>query len=296
MSSNRIRVLNLGAALLSSLLSLACGSNSSDEPSGSSPNAGGAENARAGADMGASAGVSWSHTNSASGGASSSVAITTTLTTTTSCDKFSFFVTSLIAMRRGSGNENGFGGDLGGLTGADELCRQIAETSLSCAGKKIWRAFLSTTSEDAIDRVGGGPWYDRKGRLVANTIADLQQERPASADTAIKNDLPNEDGVPNHSPDGTQVDNHDTLTGSNGQGRLYSAKSTCGDWTSATYTQGKPRLGHSWPGGPSKNWVNAMDAEGCAAGVNLSERMGGGGSCVGCSGGYGGIYCFATTP
>jgi hypothetical protein len=44
-------------------------------------------------------------------------------------DHFSFFVTSIDAMRELSGNPNGFGGDLrfgqsDGLSGADEICRR----------------------------------------------------------------------------------------------------------------------------------------------------------------------------
>lgn len=214
-----------------------------------------------------------------------------------SCGPFSFFVTSLVAMRRESGSENGFGGDLGGLAGADELCRRIAEYSLPCAGNKVWRAFLSTSTEDAIDRVGTGPWYDRLGRTVALTVSDLANTRPANADPAIANDLPNEDGVPNHAPDGTQVDNHDTLTGSDEQGRYVgSAQGTCNDWTSTG--SGRPGIGHSWPGGPSPHWIAAHTAPGCAPGVNLSQQGGGGRgeSSVGAGGGYGGIYCFALTP
>lgn len=210
------------------------------------------------------------------------------------CELFSFFVTSLVAMQRESGSKDGFGGNLGGLAGADEICRSIAEYSLPCAGNKVWRAFLSTSQENAIDRVGPGPWYDRRGRVVALTTADLAKERPANADSAIANDLPNEDGVPNHNPGSGQVDNHDTLTGSDSQGKLAGADFTCSDWTSTS--GGKPRIGHSWPGGPSKNWINGHTAPGCGAGVNLSSAMGESGSCVGCSGGYGGIYCLATTP
>jgi hypothetical protein len=207
-------------------------------------------------------------------------------------------VTSLEAIRAQSGNVNGFGGKLGGLTGADEICRSIAESSLTCAGQKTWRAFLSTSTVNAIERVGAGPWYDRMGRVVALTVADLKKTRPGNADSAIANDLPNEFGVPNHNPDGTgQVDNHDTLTGSNSNGELYSANATCSDWTSTTGSG--PRVGHSWPGGPSQSWLNAMNAPGCAPGVNLSSSMGctgGSSSGVGCDGGYGGFYCFATTP
>ncbi|MBN1654924.1 MAG: hypothetical protein JXA30_14235 [Deltaproteobacteria bacterium] len=200
-------------------------------------------------------------------------------------------------MQRESGSQDGFGGDLGGLAGADDLCRRIAQYVLECAGNKEWRAFLSTSTEDAIDRVGTGPWYDFAGRTVALTVSDLANTRPANADRLIARDLPNEYGIPNHAPDGTQVDNHDTLTGSNAQGRnIGSASGTCNDWTSSE-SSGKPQIGHSWPGGPSEHWIAAHTAPGCAPGVNISNRGGGGGgACVGCSGGYGGIYCFALQP
>ena len=248
---------------------------------------------------------------------------------------FSFFVTSLRAMQELSGSADGFGGDLrfgeegpgAGLRGADLICATIAEQSMPGAGKKQWRAFLSAVEgEDgqevhAIDRIGEGPWYDRLGRLFANAKSELLEDRPTDADAAIKNDFPNEDGVPNHRPDPTQpaVDNHDFLTGSNEQGRLYNATATCLSWTSGTgdkTLEGKPRVGHSWPrsggpggggggggGGPGgdtnlANWISALTESGCAPGVNLIE-MGGpiaSSNTVGSGGGYGGIYCFALTP
>jgi hypothetical protein len=197
------------------------------------------------------------------------------------------------------------------------------------AGQKTWRAFLSATADengnqvDAIDRVGEGPWYDRRGRLVAASKEDLLTERPTGIDPAIKDDLPNEDGVPNHQPDPSQpeVDNHDTLTGTNANGRLYGATATCNDWTGNAGTEGKPRVGHSWPryggpggstgpggpGGPGDpgggdgsmaNWMSALDESGCAPGVNLIETGGPqpGSNTVGSGGGYGGFYCFAVAP
>jgi len=120
--------------------------------------------------------------------------------------------------------------------------------------------------------------------------------RPANADQAIANDLANEDGIPNQNPDGTgAVDNHDTLTGCNTQGRYAgSAAATCSDWTALG--SGQPQIGHSWPGGPSQNWMSAHTERGCDAGVNLVQDGAGSGTCVGCGGGYGGIYCFALTP
>src|SRR4029453_1002220 len=94
----------------------------------------------------------------------------------------------------------------------------------------------------AIDRIGSGPWYDRMGRLVSMNLTNLSAVRPTDADPAIKNDLPNENGTPNHS-DGAPgctgnscPDNHDTLTGSNDQGKLYAGTQnpTCDGWTKKT--------------------------------------------------------------
>lgn len=238
---------------------------------------------------------------------------------------FSFFVTSLKALQELSGSQQGFGGDLrfgesgpgAGLRGADKLCATIAERSMAGAGQKPWRAFLSAIDDGAgqpvhaIDRVGNGPWYDRLGRTFALTKAALVNTRPTGIDPAIKDDFPNEDGVPNHRPDPTQgqVDNHDTLTGSNAQGRLYSQTATCLSWTSATGNrtlEGKPRVGHSWPryGGPGggamdpAHWMSSLDESGCSPGVNLIE-MGPpnpNSTTVGSGGGYGGFYCFALVP
>lgn len=230
--------------------------------------------------------------------------------------KFSFFVTSLGAMRRLSLSQDGFGGDLRygeptGLAGADKICAEVAEMALPGAGAKPWRAFLSVTAGGpnggpvhAIERVGDGPWYDRLGRLVAANKADLLHPRPRGADPAIVNDLPNEHGIPNHK-DGAPgcidfwcPDNHDVLTGTNELGRLYSTNpdSTCNDWTSAE-PRGRPWCGHSWPREMSGvNWMSSLAEGGCAPGVNLIERGGARMPTVGAGGGYGGIYCFALVP
>lgn len=255
---------------------------------------------------------------------------------TPAAEKFSFFVTSLKAMRQLSGSDDGFGGDLtygetgdgAGLKGADKICSSIADKSMAGNGK-AWRAFLSAVRGadgkpvNAIDRVGEGPWYDRTGRLVAQSKSDLLGERPTGADPAIANDLPNEDGVPNHAPDvgGGDVDNHDVLTGTNDKGALFStdAGSTCLDWTSKRGDAGTPHCGHSWPrsGGPGgggfpggglpgggmmgsgNNWMSALNEAGCEPGAFIVEAGPpgrNGTKSVGDGGGYGGIYCFALTP
>jgi len=258
--------------------------------------------------------------------------------------RFSFFVTSVGALRTLSGSQNGFGGDLrygetgdgAGLRGADKICTAIAEMSMPGSGAKGWHAFLSAPAmgtapaANAIDRIGAGPWYDRMGRLFSASKANLIGFRPSDADPAIKNDFPNENGIPNHS-DGAPgctgnscPDNHDTLTGSDDQGHIYTGSSnpTCSGWTTAVGSAGKPRVGHSWPRTPSStntcsstggmggggmsmgnsgcygHWMSSLDEAGCAAGVNLQE-MGGpmaSNPTVGSGGGYGGFYCFAMTP
>lgn len=232
-------------------------------------------------------------------------------------EPFSFFVTSLRAMQELSGSQDGFGGDLtfgeqgpgAGLRGADKICATIAEQSMPGSAAKGWRAFLSASADEnqqpvhAIDRVGQGPWYDRLGRLVAQSPGDLVAERPQGADPSIIDDLPNEEGVPNHQPDPNMdpVDNHDMLTGSNKQGQLAGPGFTCSDWTSSVGDgQTRPRIGHSWPRSPDngRHWISDHDAGGCAPGVNINS-MGGpqpGDFSVGAGGGYGGIYCFALTP
>jgi hypothetical protein len=282
----------------------------------------------AGSEMGGTGGdsVGGGDTGASGGGASGATS------TPTELPLFSFFVTSLAALQDLSGSPDGFGGDLrygeaDGLSGADKICSEIAERSMSGASAKQWRAFLSTTAGGsdggpvhAIDRIGEGPWYDRLGRVVAMTREDLLNQRPNGADPEIINDLPNEDGVPNHAPEGELVDNHDMLTGTNDMGQLYTGlenplDSTCNDWTSAE-PMGNPRVGHPWPTGGGfdiaqqqqgggfggigdlANWMSALDEAGCAPGVFIVE-MGppmANNPTVGSGGGYGGFYCFALTP
>ena len=231
-------------------------------------------------------------------------------------EKFSFFVTSMKAMRMLANSEDGFGGDLrygtaDGLTGADKICTEIAEMSMPGSGAKEWHALLSTTTVNARTRIGQGPWYDRTGRLVASSLTTLIDEadngRPSDADAAIKEDLPNEDGVPNHRPDPNAEpdDNHHMLTGSNPMGELYTqeANATCMDWTTSSRdnaTTGRPRIGFSWSISNRIHWISGQTEGGCGAGVTGVGTVNGGSDpsnpIVGSGGGYGGIYCFAMIP
>jgi hypothetical protein len=227
--------------------------------------------------------------------------------------KFSFFVTSLSGLVELSKSDQGFGGDLRfgeatGLAGADKICTTLAEQSLAGSGAKGWRAFLSTAKGGASDapihakdRIGKGPWYDRLGRLVANDVSALLNDRPLGADPAIGDDLPNERGEPNHTTTTQGMDdNHDTVTGSNAMGMYDSANgSTCNDWTSTASTAGSkgPMVGHSWPSNQSgTSWIRAHNAPGCAPSVALVQMGAGSGTGIGNAGGYGGFYCFSLQP
>jgi hypothetical protein len=242
-------------------------------------------------------------------------------------EHFSFFMTSfnaLFGLAKDMDLPDGFGGDLrygekgerAGLRGADKICATIAEQSMPGSSAKKWRAFLSTSYEDAIDRVGEGPWYDRLGHVFAMTKEDLLNERPANADPAIVDDFPNEDGVPNHDPDGTgPVDNHRVLTGSNSKGKLFGEDANCADWTSTDTTIGRPRVGRSWGikafagmvlpdgggDGSFNHWISVWNEAGCGAGSTLVNKTTVTGvdldnPIVGSGGGYGAFYCFALVP
>lgn len=223
-------------------------------------------------------------------------------------EDFSFFVTSLDVMRELSGSQDGFGGDLGGLAGADMICQQAADKV--GFGAKTWRAFLSATDDGtgnpvhAKDRIGSGPWYDRNGRLVAQDLAGLLEERP-DGDAQTINDLPDEFGRGLKS----MGDTHDVLTATNAQGMLDSTDmaKTCNDWTSIDAVPsggggGFPgfgdglRVGHAWPANSGMNWMTAHTESSCKPGVNLVQDGPGDGSSVGAGGGWGAIYCFALQP
>jgi hypothetical protein len=233
--------------------------------------------------------------------------------------RFSFFVVSLERIKAWGG-PNGLGGNLGGLAGADAKCQEAAEAVGSC---RTWRAFLSATDDgtgkpvNAIDRIGDGPWYNVNGLLVAEDKARLLEQRPAAATDVVFNDgwkdwpfnecLTTELGNCNLS----YGDSHDTLTGSNRQGELFSTdkRYTCNDWTSTDVKVQLP-VGHSWNRhiGSTKeddaDWIYAhvncsgaakpdpggTTCNGCGAMINLTNATEDG---VGGYGGYGAWYCFA---
>ena len=77
----------------------------------------------------------------------------------------SFFITSV---------NPGQGADLGGLEGADAYCTTLAEAAGSTG--KTWAAYLSSSTENARDRIGAGPWVNAKGVTVATDVENLHSD------------------------------------------------------------------------------------------------------------------------
>ena len=189
-------------------------------------------------------------------------------------NSMSFFITSV-----GSGN----GADLGGLEGADRHCQGLAEAA--GAGNRTWRAYLSTIdsdgsgAENARDRIGSGPWYNAKGVLVAQSVADLHSD---SNKLSKENSISEKGDVVNGR--GDQPNMHDIITGSNLDGTAFSGEdyNNCNNWTSSG--EGSVQVGHHDRTGGGQNptsWNAAHGSRGCS-----QENLQG-------SGGNGLFYCFA---
>jgi hypothetical protein len=168
----------------------------------------------------------------------------------------SFFVTS---------KNPGKGGDLGGLAGADAYCQSLA--SAVGAGNKTWHAYLSTSTVNAKDRVGKGPWYNVKGVMIAKDLSDLigATANHINAETALteQGKAPNYLGGNPPAPLATPLE-HDMLTGTDDNGMATDA--TCNNWTSGA-DDVKATLGHADRLGRAagvNSWSNAHPSQGCS--------------------------------
>jgi hypothetical protein len=191
--------------------------------------------------------------------------------------EMTFFITSA-----GSGN----GADLGGLAGADQRCQSLAQAA--GAGGKTWHAYLSTQGAGAVnarDRIGGGPWQNAKGAVIAKDVAELHGKNNISKQTALteKGDMVNGRGdTPNM---------HDILTGSQPDGTAFAAGEdrTCSNWTKSG--QGAAMVGHHDRQGlrdddASKSWNSSHSSRGPDGGCSQNDLKS--------TGGNGLFYCFAT--
>ena len=189
----------------------------------------------------------------------------------------SFFITSA-----GSGD----GANLGGLAGADARCKQLADASgVAGASGKTWHAYLSAKASggqpavNAKDRIGNGPWYNAKGVMVAQNVADLHSDN----NKLWKENSLTEKVMPVNGR-GDTPNQHDILTGSLMTGMLASdtTDTTCNNWTSNA--TGAAYVGHHDRQGGGANptsWNSAHLSRGCS-----QENLVG-------TGGNGYFYCFA---
>jgi hypothetical protein len=188
----------------------------------------------------------------------------------------SFFVTSA---RSTTGN-------LGGLRGADALCQSLANAA--GIGNRTWRAYLSAEKDpengnrpvDARNRIGGGPWFNVNGVLVARDLIELHARRGEATVFVDERGQP----IAGQWPGSPRPIEHDILTGSAADGSLL-AGMTCADWTSSSSSV-SAQVGHSdglGPGGDTSgslsSWISAHANQDCS---NTAPR-----------GGAGRIYCFA---
>jgi hypothetical protein len=196
-----------------------------------------------------------------------------------------FFVTST-----GMGD----GGNLGGLAGADAFCEQLAVAQSADLARRTWHAYLSTSTVNARDRIGAGPWRNAAGVLVANSVAQLHDPANVAAggpldttwainDTSIPLDQTGA-VVPTGGASGGNV--HDILTGTLMDGTV-AANETCVDWTSnADDPNISARIGHTnrtGIAGQRQLW-NDVHSVGCSQSGTQNVTTGGG---------RGSVYCFA---
>jgi hypothetical protein len=338
--------------LVAALSALACGSSDSGDDTtavgGSSPaGVGGVANSGGGAgstSVPGGGGVSSSVVggNSAAGGAT---AVTTTTPVNTgdadtaiSAGEFSFFIIGVEFLKSkapgiscdstGKMCSGALGGNLGGLEGADALCTEAAKAA-NPGDNHLWRAYLSTSTVNAIDRIGSGPWYSAppsyasktnyasEGLLFASSKSDLTptNNRPGDSTTIVwKGSSASGMGSGTNNYPFNQCyldqlgvcvqnygDSHDIMTGTKTDGTVESGM-TCSDWTSNA-TSGKVALGHSWPRtfgdtSSSMNWSRSNESEPCGGTINLTSTMPNNLASayqngVGSGGGYGSFYCFA---
>ena len=194
-----------------------------------------------------------------------------------------FFVTSV-----GLGK----GANLGGLAGADAHCQALA--TAAGQGTRTWRAYLSTTAGgnaqavNARDRIGAGPWYNARGALIANNVADLHGDVQRDRNTIMGGTALNEKGAivagrGEASP--TNPNQHDMLTGTDSTGRSLPGDpntQTCNNWTSDAPAPAAAMLGHhDRNGGGNTSWNASHMSRGCSQ-ENLVA-----------TGGAGLFYCFA---
>lgn len=181
------------------------------------------------------------------------------------------------------------GGNLGSVEDADAFCKELATAVSAELGAKTWRAYLSSSTGDARDRIGTGPWRNQAGAVIANDLEDLHAQDPGEA---LDDTWPPADLSIALDENGEELENsvHDILTGSNADGTLFEGN-TCNDWTSDSMDD-TAGVGHSnRDGGGRPPSFNATHTVGCAPFTSNYQS-----GTVSSGGGRGSLYCFALEP
>lgn len=189
---------------------------------------------------------------------------------------FSFFITS--AGNPMGGDFRRTPDDADGLAGADEFCRAKAVAAVPESASRQWRAYLSTDTVNARDRVGAGPWFNHAGVMIAASVTELLDPASNKIDKATGLDetgatVPGRGDTPNQ---------HDILTGSTADG--VSSGNHCANWTSSAASGVTAQVGHfdrMGGGTDPMSWSSAHTTQGCSAAAFVP------------TGGRGSIYCFA---
>ena len=192
----------------------------------------------------------------------------------------------------------GDGGNLGGLEGADNHCQSLA--AAVGAGDKTWRAYLSTQAGpgqpavNARDRIGDGPWYHSKAKLLdylqrrlnrplvkseihGDTLDEARRGSNMTKEFTLTEKGERVSGIGDPLPT-----HHDILTGSQPDGRAFTGSEdrTCNNWTSND--EGAAQVGHSdRVGDGNMSWNSSHATTGCSQNDLVSW------------GGVGLFYCFA---
>jgi len=192
----------------------------------------------------------------------------------------------------------GDGGNLGGLEGADAHCQRLA--AAVGAGEKTWRAYLSTQARpgqpavNARDRIGDGPWFYPKERILdylqrrlgrpliksqihGDTLLEAQRGSNMSKQFALTEHGELVNGIGDPLPT-----RHALLTGSQPDGTAFppGEDRTCNNWTSND--AGAAQVGHSDRiGNGNQSWNSSLATTGCSQEDLVSW------------GGVGLFYCFA---
>ena len=154
---------------------------------------------------------------------------------------------------------------------------------------RTWRAYLSQPAAggqpavNARDRIGAGPWFNARGQLIANNVADLHGDVQRDRNSINKTFALNEKGGTGqrrrrHAESARHPDRFD----STGRAVAGDMDTTCSNYTSNGDGKGSVMLGHhDRIGGGNSSWNSAHGSRGCSQ-PNLVA-----------TGGAGLLYCFA---